>query len=284
MTMRRRAVVAGTFYPGNRERLAAQMEALLPSVQPAPAVGVVVPHAGYMYSGRVAGAVYARVVPPDTWVALGPNHTGQGARAAILCAGEWETPLGCAAIDGELARAILGRSRVLEEDALGHAREHAIEVQLPFWQTRDPAARFVPIALYARDYATCNEVGQAVAAAVRESGRSVILVASTDMSHYVSRPCAAAKDRMALDAIRALDPVRLHQVVREEGIGMCGAGPTAAMLVAACALGASSVELVQYTDSGEVTGDLDEVVAYAGLILRARTGAPEGIDAIRHAV
>ncbi len=282
--MQRRAVVAGTFYPGTRDQLAAQVTALLPAVEATRAVGVVVPHAGYMYSGGVAGAVYARVAPPETWVALGPNHTGQGARAAIMCSGLWETPLGSVEIDSELAQAILGHSCVLQEDAAGHAREHAIEVQLPFWQVRDATSRFVPIALYARDYAVCEAVGEAVATAVAECGRIVTLVASTDMSHYVSRAVAAAKDRLALDAMLALDPVRLHRVVREETIGMCGAAPAAAMLVAARALGASSVELVQYADSGEVTGDADEVVAYAGLIARGRVDGAEGVDAAWHAV
>jgi hypothetical protein len=127
--------------------------------------------------------------------------------------------------------------------------------------------------LYNGEYSVSEDVGNALAAAVREVGRTTVLVASTDMSHYVPRSVATAKDRKALDAICALDPAGLSRLVREEGIGMCGVQPTAAMLVAARALGASSVELVQYTDSGVVTGDLDEVVAYAGLI---------GVDGYRH--
>ena len=249
-----------------------------------PALGAIVPHAGYMYSGQVAGAVYARIVPPETWVALGPNHTGLGARAAIVCAGEWETPLGALPIDADLARAIADGSQVLQEDDLGHAREHAIEVQLPFWQRRDPGVRFVPITLFARDYATCSDVGQAIASAVGQTGRRVVLVASTDMSHYVSRRVAIAKDRRALDAMLALDPERLYKVVQEDAISMCGAAPTAAMLVAARTLGARSVELVQYTDSGAVTGDLDEVVAYAGLIVRGSRSAWKAVDAAEHGV
>ena len=267
--MLRRAVVAGAFYAGTRELLRAQVGGLLtPGVAAETAIGVVVPHAGYLYSGRVAGAVYARVAWPETWVILGPNHTGQGLQASIMTSGEWETPLGEAPIDDELGKAILSHSVVLCEDRLAHAREHSIEVQLPFLQIREKPFRFVPISLYRHEYAVCQDVGQAVAAGIREVGRRVVLVASTDMSHYVSRAEATAKDREALDAILALDPERLHQVVRRKGISMCGFHATATMLVAAKALGATSAELVMYTDSGEVTGDASEVVAYAGLVVR----------------
>jgi hypothetical protein len=267
--MTRRAVVAGTFYEGTRDRLRTQVAHLLaPDVTPEEVIGVVVPHAGYVYSGRVAGAVYSRVAWPESWVILGPNHTGQGFQASIMVSGEWETPLGPVQIDGELAKAILSHSTVLGEDELAHAREHSIEVQLPFLQIRGEPFCFVPISLYRHEYAVCQEVGQALAGGIRQVGKRVVLVASTDMSHYVSRTEAAAKDRKALDAILALDPEGLHRVVRREGISMCGFHATVAMLVAAKALGATSAELVKYTDSGEVTGDTAEVVAYAGLIIR----------------
>ncbi len=267
--MIRRAAVAGSFYAGTRERLRLQVEDLLPrEIKPQQAIGVVVPHAGYMYSGRVAGAVYARVEFPDTAVILGPNHTGLGAGAAITTYGQWETPLGSVPIDADLGRAILANASVLEEDHLGHLREHSIEVQLPFLQYFQRPFSLVPICLFSHEYAACQNVGDAVASAVRQAGKRVLLVASTDMSHYISRDEASAKDRKAIDAILALDPEGLHRVVRREGITMCGFHPTVAMLVAAKALGASGAELVMYTDSGEVTKTLDEVVAYAGLIVR----------------
>ncbi len=267
--MTRRAAVAGTFYEGTRDRLRTQVLYLLaPGEKAEEAVGVVVPHAGYVYSGRVAGAVYARVASPETWVVIGPNHMGLGAPASIMASGEWETPLGLVPIDAELGRAILSRSTVLKDDQLAHAREHSIEVQLPLLQIREQSFRFVPISLYRHEYAVCQEVGQAMATGIREVGRRVVLAASTDMSHYVSRETAVAKDRKALDAILALDPEGLHKVVRKEGISMCGFHATVAMLVAAKALGATKAELVKYTDSGEVTGDAAEVVAYAGLIIR----------------
>lgn len=267
--MIRRAAVAGTFYAGTRDRLRLQIEDLSPrGAARRPAIGVVVPHAGYIYSGRVAAAVYARVEFPETFVILGPNHTGLGAGAAIMTYGQWETPFGPAPIDSDLGKAILAHSAVLEEDHLAHLREHSIEVQLPFLQYGQQPFRFVPICLFSHEYAACLNVGQAVARAVRDSGRRVLLVASTDMSHYVSRDEAAAKDRKAIDAILGLDPEALHRVVRREGISMCGFHPTTAMLVAAQALGATRAELVMYTDSGDVTRDLDQVVAYAGLLVQ----------------
>lgn len=267
--MIRRSAVAGSFYAGTRERLRLQVEDLLPKeVTREQAIGVVAPHAGYIYSGRVAAAVYSRVEFPDTFVILGPNHTGLGAGAAIMTYGQWETPLGAVRIDAELGKAILAHSSVLEEDHLGHLREHSIEVQLPFLQYFERPFSFVPICLFSHEYAACQEVGQAVARAVQEAGKRVLLVASTDMSHYISREEATAKDRKAIDAILALDPERLHRVVRQEGISMCGFHPTTAMLVAAKALGVTKADLVMYTDSGEVTKDVNEVVAYAGLVIR----------------
>jgi len=267
--MIRRSAVAGSFYAGTRERLRLQVEDLLPrGVPQEPAIGVVAPHAGYMYSGKVAGAVYSRVAFPDVFVILGPNHTGLGAGASVMTYGEWETPLGKVPIDADLGSAILKNSAVLEEDHLGHAREHSIEVQLPFLQYFERPFSFVPISLFSHEYGACQDVGQAVAKAVRETNKRVLLVASTDMSHYVSRDEATQKDRKAIDAILALDAEGLHRVVRREGISMCGFHPSTAMLVAAKALGASRAALVMYTDSGEVTRDLHEVVAYAGLIVR----------------
>jgi AmmeMemoRadiSam system protein B len=267
--MIRRAVVAGSFYAGTRERLRLQVEDLLPkNCTREQTIGAVVPHAGYTYSGRVAAAVYSRVELPETFVILGPNHTGLGAGAAIMTYGLWETPLGQVRIDQDLGKAILANSSVLEEDHLGHLREHSIEVQLPFLQYFERPFGFVPICLFSHEYAACHEVGQAVAKALRESGKRALIVASTDMSHYVPRDEAAAKDRKAIDAILALDPEGLHRVVQREGISMCGFHPTTAMLVAANTLGATRAERVMYTDSGEVTRDLDEVVAYAGVLVR----------------
>jgi AmmeMemoRadiSam system protein B len=267
--MIREAAVAGTFYAGTREGLRAQIESLCPRGQTTrDAIAVIVPHAGYTYSGHIAAAVFAQVTPPDTWVVLGPNHTGRGAPASIMTTGVWNTPMGGTEIDTDLAEAILADATTLRDDHLAHAREHSIEVQIPFLQREGLPTRFVPIALYAHDYAVCRELGHAVAAAIRASGKRVVVVASTDMSHYVPRAVAATMDRKAIDAILALDPEGLYHVVRREGISMCGFHVATAVVVAAKELGATSAALVAYTDSGAVTGDVAEVVAYAGMIIR----------------
>lgn len=267
--MIRRAVVAGSFYPGAPERLRAQAADLIQGDHPkVRAIGAVVPHAGYIYSGKVAGAVYERLAFPEVVVILGPNHTGLGAGVAIMTYGAWETPLGQVAIDTDLARTILQHSQTMEEDHLGHQREHSIEVQLPLLQAFDLLFSFVPICLFSSEYATCQDVGLAVAAAVARSERSVLLVASSDMSHYIGQEQAKVKDQRAIDAILACDPQRLHRVVRAEGITMCGFHSATAMLVAARELGATSAELVGYATSADVTKEYSSVVGYAGLIIK----------------
>ncbi len=264
---RRTPAVAGTFYAGT-ERLREQVKILLPEgVRRQRVVGAVAPHAGFLYSGRVAGAVYARIEPPATLVILGPNHTGMGAEAAIMTEGTWATPLGEVRIDRALARAMLDASRTLEEDPLAHRDEHSIEVQLPFVQVLMPEALFVPICLMSQSLAVCRDVGRAVAAGVRQTRRSAVIVASTDMSHYVPKGVAERKDRQAIAAIEALDAEALFAVVRRERISMCGLHPTAAALVAARELGATAGHLVQYATSGDASRDYQQVVGYAGLLL-----------------
>jgi len=267
--MIRRAAVAGYFYEGAEARLRSQVEDLIDKEAVRERVlGVVAPHAGYMYSGKVAGALYSRIEFPETFVILGPNHTGLGAGAAIMSYGSWETPLGEVRIDQDLALAIMGHSQVLEEDHLGHLKEHSIEVQLPFLQYFGHPFRFVPICLFSHEYAVCQDVGRAVAAAIRESGKSVVVVASTDMSHYIPHEMAKEKDMMAVEAILALDPDRLYQTVRRERISMCGFHPTTAALVAVKELGATRAELVKYMTSGDTTKDYHSVVGYAGLLIK----------------
>lgn len=267
--MIRRAVVSGSFYAGTPERLRFQLRDLIEvDKEKERVIGVVAPHAGYMYSGKVAGAVYSRIAFPEVFVILSPNHTGLGAGASIMTYGEWETPLGHATIDSPLAKAILGHSHTLEDDHLAHLKEHSLEVQLPFLQYFGLPFTFVPICLFSHEYHVCQDVGQAVAAAIQESGRSVTVVASTDMSHYVPQQVAEEKDRKAIDAILALDPQGLHQTVLKNRISMCGFHPTTATLIAVKALGAQSAELVKYMTSGDVTKDYDQVVGYAGLLIK----------------
>lgn len=267
--MIRRAAVAGSFYPDTPERLRAQTTDLIQRDLPKVcAIGAVVPHAGLIYSGKVAGSVYARLAFPDVFIILGPNHTGLGAGVAIMTYGKWETPLGQVPIDTDLAKTILRNSQTIEDDHLAHQREHSIEVQLPLLQAFDIPFSFVPICLFSSEYAVCQDVGLAVAEAVAQSDRTVLMVASTDMSHYIDREQAKVKDQLAIDAILACDPERLHRVVRREGITMCGFHPTTALLIAARELGATSADLIRYATSADVTTDDSSVVGYAGLIVR----------------
>jgi len=264
----RRPAVAGSFYPDRPEAVEADLARLIANVEPKRTPrAVVVPHAGWSYSGRVAGEVYGRVKVPALVVVLGPNHTGLGPAGSIMCRGRWALPGGDLAIAELLARSILGAASVLEEDAAAHAREHAIEVQLPFLRRLRPGLRFVPITLGSGELAFCEDVGRAVAAALGRLGEPAMIVCSTDLNHFEAQRISNRKDRLAIDAILSLDPGRLRSTVSEHRISMCGIAPTLATLSALRELGGARAELVRYETSGDVSGDLDRVVGYAGLIM-----------------
>jgi hypothetical protein len=269
--MIRPPAVAGRFYPSEPKELAQQIAGFAPasSETRVAARGCVVPHAGYMYSGHVAGAVYASLEIPARCILLGPRHYPRGEAMAILSQGSWRTPLGDAAIDAELAAELIRACPRLREDAVAHEREHSLEVQIPFLQRlAPPDFRFVPVVIGADRYALLEELGHAVAKVVAAQSERVLVIASTDMNHYESDALTRAKDEMAVAQILALDPRGLYDTVRGEGITMCGYAATTAMLVAMRDLGAESAELVRYATSGDITGDRDEVVGYAGLIVR----------------
>lgn len=274
--MIRQPAVAGHFYQGSRDSLKRQVEAfIITGAEKVKALGALSPHAGLKYSGSVAGAVYSSIALPDTVVLIGPNHTGLGAPVALMATGQWETPLGIVDIDERLAKSILSVSARIHEDSLAHVQEHSLEVQLPFIQYLKDTFTIVPIQMLDTRLETCKEVGRAIAEAIRErsqkselSRRDVLIVASSDMSHYVSADTAKEKDHKAIRKIIELDPDGLYYTVKEHGISMCGYGPAVAMLVACKALGATTAELIKYTNSGEVSGDFDQVVGYAGVVVR----------------
>ena len=268
--MLRLPAVAGRFYPADVRDLIREVQKFTAGIaaeEKIAARGCVVPHAGYRYSGAVAGAVYSRLRLPQRLVLLGPRHYPQGASLAILSEGAWQTPLGEAQIDEPLAREIRQLFPALQENAVAHHSEHALEVQLPFLQLLAGDFRFVPIALGPVTIATLEDLGRAIASAVRQAGGEVLLVASSDMNHYESDEVTRAKDRLAIERMLALDPQGLYDTVRREAVSMCGYGPAVVMLTAARELGATRAELVQYATSGDVTGDRDEVVGYAGIIV-----------------
>jgi AmmeMemoRadiSam system protein B len=284
--MLRHPAVAGHFYKGSSEALQKQVESFIISgAERRKAIGILSPHAGLMYSGRVAGALYSQVDLPDTFVLIGPNHTGLGAPVSIMPEGTWETPLGAVDIDSVLARSILSRSRRIREDALAHIREHSLEVQLPFLQYFKKVFKIVPIQMLDTRLETCLEVGRAVGEAIKErrgqraEGRGensktsiqtpydVLIIASSDMSHYEQAAVAKEKDFKAIQRILDLDPEGLYRTIKENGITMCGFGPAVAMLAASKLLGASMTELIKYENSGDVSGDYEQVVGYAGVII-----------------
>jgi len=264
----RTPAVAGLFYPDDPVELMATVDRLIgPDPRAETAVALVVPHAGYMYSGEIAGAVYRQVRVPETVIVLCPNHTGHGARAAIMTDGRWRIPGRSVPIDTDIAEELQGLA-LLSEDTVAHAQEHSLEVHLPFLVRRRPEVRFVPICLSMLPYESCARIGTAIADVVIKHGRDVLVVASTDMSHYVPADVAAAQDRLALDCIDALDTKGLYRTVADRDISMCGVVPTTVALAAAQALGAQTADLVQYGHSGETSGDFERVVGYAGYVIR----------------
>ena len=282
--MLRKPAVAGHFYQGTKESLKQQVREFIVPAEKVRALGIMSPHAGLIYSGAVAGAVYSSIDLPDTFVLIGPNHTGLGAPVSIMCEGRWETPLGSVDIDEPLARSILSRSPRIQEDSLAHLREHSLEVQLPFIQYFKKSFKIVPIQMLDTRLETCLEVGRAVGEAIAECGmrnaeckpeirnpkseiRNDLIVASSDMSHYERAAAAKQKDFEAIRHILALDPEGLYSTVKNQGITMCGYGPAAAMLAACKILGASEAKLVNYANSGDVSGDYEQVVGYAGIIV-----------------
>ena len=268
--MIREPAVAGRFYPSSPAQLERDVRKfLVPAKAAAPlhAIGCIVPHAGYMYSGAVAGAVLARLALPRRYIILCPRHYPQGAPLAILSEGAWRTPLGDASIDGPLAEALARACPLLREDELAHAAEHAIEVQLPFLQQRTPEFHFVPIALGTDRLQAFEDLGRAIATVVAAVKEPVLIVASSDMNHYESDEITRKKDARAIDRVLALDPRGLYEVVRRENITMCGYGPATTMLVAAKQLGAKRAEMIRYATSADVSGDTSWCVGYAGIVV-----------------
>ena len=265
----RHPAVAGRFYPQNPDTLTADVESYLsPAIDASPAIGCVVPHAGYMYSGHVAGAVFARIAVPRRSILMCPNHTGVGHPLSIMSEGAWQTPLGNAVIDSELAETLKQHLPLLIEDSTAHRAEHAAEVELPFLQLCHPHSTFVPIALGTAHFEPLEALGHAIAEVVRAQDEPVLVIASSDMNHYENDQITRIKDHKAIEPILRMDARGLYDTVMNEDISMCGFGPTVAMITAARDLGATRAELVRYATSGDVSGDRNMVVGYAGVIVR----------------
>jgi AmmeMemoRadiSam system protein B len=271
--MIRQPFAAGRFYPGSAEEIREMMAVLVDKTAPKEAaIGLLMPHAGYPYSGAVAGATISRVKLGETFIIMGPSHTGLGQPFSIMTEGVWQTPLGEVEIDAALGKELIAKSDYLREDAGAHLQEHAIEVQLPFLQYLKPDIKIVPVILayaHAEDY---KQIGRDIATAIKQSKGEVVIIASGDMTHYEPQETAEEKDNQAIEAMLKLDEDELTRRYQELDISMCAYGPAVCLIVAARELGASGAELVKYQTSGDTTGDYSSVVGYAGIIIKGGGG------------
>ena len=268
--MTRDPVVAGQFYAAAKEALRHEVGALIDlTAKKEDVIGVVSPHAGYMYSGAVAGSVLSLLKPKKTYIILGPNHTGLGKAFGLDKNDTWNTPLGNVDIDRVLADSIKDNCAHVEDDSLSHAHEHSIEVQIPFLQVLQKDFKIVPIVVSYADLDLYRDLGKAIAKSIKDLGmeNNVAVIASSDMTHYESQESAKRKDSIAIDSVLALDEAMLVEKIAKFDITMCGYAPAAIMLVAAKALGAKKAHLVKYQTSGDMSGDYQSVVGYAGIII-----------------
>ena len=270
VSMTRNPAVAGQFYPDSEKTLTKQLGTMVDlSMKKESAIGVVSPHAGYIYSGYVAGAVLSSIKPRPVYVIMGPNHTGLGGPFSICSSDTWKTPLGEVRVNKKLASALSAGCPLIKEDETAHIYEHSIEVQLPFLQTIQKDFTFVPIVIGSNSLADFQEVGKAIAAAVKKlkMESDVTIIASSDMTHYEPQDRVEEKDKKAIAAILELDEKKLIDAVGKFDITMCGFGPVSTMLAASKALGAKEAKLIKYQTSGDTSGDFSSVVGYAGIII-----------------
>lgn len=278
----RRPTQAGSFYAGDAEALKAQIESCflhsfgpgkLPKVDSKGArrvVGLVCPHAGYMYSGPVAANAYFELAldgKPDTVVILGPNHTGYGNALALMDSGVWRTPFGDVEVDALVAHEILRETRLVDVDESAHRFEHSIEVQLPFLQYLFGSEfKFVPVCFQLQDLASAEEVGNALAEVLAE--RNAVIIASSDFTHYETQTSATRKDDAVLKAVEAMDAKQFLTTIESENVTACGYGPIATLITVAKGLLAKEAKRLQYKTSGDITGDKSSVVGYAAVSFR----------------
>jgi MEMO1 family protein len=266
--MIRTPAVAGQFYPGTKSGLQREIEKyIIKNAEKIKAIGVVSPHAGYVYSGAVAGATLSSIELTGTCVVMGPNHTGEGKPFSIMTEGIWKLPSGDCKIDEKLAKAILSSSDYLEEDEDAQRREHSVEVQIPFLQALKENIKIVPLVLAGAELEVYRKIGKGIAESIRKIGRPAIIIASSDLTHYEPQEAAKEKDKKAIEAIIDLDEEALIRTIRKYGISMCGYAPVCVMLAASKELGAKKAVLIKYRTSGDVSGDYGAVVGYGGVVI-----------------
>lgn len=267
--MLRLPVVAGQFYPSNPKELSSLVARFTNpenSGGKRTARACLVPHAGYVYSGAIAGAVFGRIFLPKKIILLGVRHFPRGEALAILSEGAWRTPLGDAPIDAELAAALRRECPMLREDSVAHSQEHSLEVELPFLQYLDPGFSFVPIAVGTLHFDELMALGAGVARVLQSSGEEILVVTSSDLNHYEDDGATKRKDELAIERLLKLDAQGLFDVCRMEKISMCGLGPSISMIAALNLLAVKTAELICHATSGDITGERERVVGYAGMI------------------
>jgi len=263
--MIRQPAVAGSFYPAEAARLNHDLDLLLPDLVPQPATAIIVPHAGYVYSGAVAGELIAATKIPKKVVLLGPNHHGAGPSVAVSGADKWATPLGDVPLAADLREQLCSGITELVVDERAHQFEHSLEVMLPFLLRQQAELQIVPISLRSLDYPAAEKLGQGIASVIRQLDETTLLLASSDMNHFLDADTTERLDFMAISAMTSFDPRALYRTVTENRISMCGMLPAVVVMHAAKELGAGECKLVRYAHSGQVNGDNSRVVGYAGL-------------------
>ena len=274
----RRPAVAGAFYSANPSSLRKQItDSFLHKLGPGRLPGlkfdynihaIIAPHAGYMYSGPSAAHAYLKLAEqgkPDTVIVIGPNHTGYGTPISIMGEGQWETPLGKVSLDSVIAEKIILNSKLAKYDELAFKREHSVEVQVPFLQFIYQEFKLVPICMGYQDLESSRDLGDAIYKAIK--GENALIVASSDLNHMESKLVSNRKDKYILEAIDAMNEVRLQESVRNEQISTCGYGPVSATIIASKLGGAKSSEILSYYTSGDILGDDRQVVGYASAII-----------------
>lgn len=266
--MIRMPTVAGSFYSSDAVQLRTDIERFIVKDCDREAVfGIVSPHAGYVYSGRVAGNLYSRIIIPNTVVILAPNHTGYGVRYSIWPGGSWNTPFGNIKVNEEVVNELVDACGLIEKDLEAHKYEHSAEVQAPFIQYFNPHARIVVMVIAARSMEEVKKIGESLSTVLQKLCPDALVVASSDMTHYESQASVNKKDGIAIHEILSLNERSLYNKVHTMGITMCGIYPTIAMLVCSKERGAKKAELVRYETSGDITGDYERVVGYAGITI-----------------
>lgn len=264
----RQPAVAGSFYSSNPTQLQSDIEGFVVRDCDKQAVlGIISPHAGYIYSGRVAGHLYSRIKIPDTVVILAPNHTGYGLPCSIWPGGQWRTPMGDVKVAEEVVEELIHVCNLLEKDREAHLYEHAAEVQIPFIQYFNPRSEIVVIVISRRNIAELKNIGKKLSQVLQKLRPDALVVASSDMTHHESQTSANRKDKIAIGEVLALNEDALFSKVQEMNITMCGIYPAVTMLVCSKERGAKRAELVRYETSGDITGDYDHVVGYAGIMV-----------------